>query len=97
LPAPPLPPLYVGFEPPRTLFDIAIPLVVWAGEEGVTDVGSILFEESCVMPWDSKSEGLSQFPAPPRPLWMNSGRGWEAEMARAMPWASRSLWNGNKH
>lgn len=50
-------------------------------DEGVIEVGS--GRDICVRPEEVKSVGLSQFPAPPRPVCRYSGAGWEAEMARA--------------
>jgi hypothetical protein len=48
---------------------------------GAMEVGS--GDEVCVRPKEVRSVGLSQFPAPPRPVCRYSGAGWEAERARA--------------
>ena len=47
------------------------------------EVGETLVGEDWVKPWDSRSVGLIQFPAPPRPVCKYSGGGWEEERARA--------------
>ncbi len=97
MPAPPLPPLYVGLLPPSTLFETPIPglevdegFANSGGEEeedveglaavgdedeevGVMDVGS--GEDVCARPACARSVGLSQLPAPPRPVWRYSGAG----------------------
>lgn len=63
--------------------DVEGPTSVGEEEEevGVMDVGS--GEGVCVRPACVRSVGLSQLPAPPRPVWRYSGAGWEAESARA--------------
>jgi hypothetical protein len=50
-------------------------------DEGVIEVGS--GHVVWVRPEVMRLEGLSQFPAPPRPVCRYSGVGWEAERARA--------------
>jgi hypothetical protein len=55
-------------------------------DEELEDVGAMEVgsgEEVWVRPEEVRSVGLSQFPAPPRPVWRYSGVGWEAERARA--------------
>ena len=57
------------------------PASVGEEDDGAIEVGS--GEVVWVKPEEVRSVGLSQFPAPPLPVWRYSGAGSEAEIARA--------------
>ena len=64
-------------------------------EDGAIEVGS--GDEACVRPEEVRSVGLSQFPAPPLPVWRYSGAGCEADSARARSAVAGGRASGSCH